>query len=69
MCLLFFILLFVCQCDVLLAISIIFELRVYDWSVLFMRKTIDALEEAMLKIEDDGALFYMKLSCLIFFRT
>ena len=29
----------------------------YDWSVLSMGKEIDALEEAMVKIEDDGALF------------
>ena len=28
-----------------------------DWSVLSIVKAIDALEEAMVKIEDDGALF------------
>ena len=29
----------------------------YDWSVLSMGKVIYALEEAMVKIEDDGAIF------------
>ena len=29
----------------------------YDWSVLSMGEAIDALEESIVKIEDDGALF------------
>ena len=41
----------------------------YDWSILSMGKAIYALEEAMVKIEDDGALFLDEAFMSEIFRT
>ena len=40
-----------------------------DWSVLSIVKAIDALEEAMVKIEDDGAFFLDESFMSAIFRT
>ena len=43
--------------------------RGYNWSLMSMGKAIYALEEAMVKIEDDGALFLDEAFMSNIFRT